>query len=757
MMKHILLFIILSNLLLADFEGLILSENNEPVIGATILVLSSQKGTFANNKGEFLLLSEEDSLEVRISSIAYRDTILTIYKDVFTEVILKNANILGNELVVTGTRTNLRRTENPIIVGVISNSTIERIQACSVADALSFQAGLRLETDCQTCNYTQLRMNGLGGAYSQILINGRPVFSPLTGLYGLEQIPGNMIEQIEVVRGGGSAMYGSSAIGGTVNIITALPRNNNYNLEVSNNIINGQANDNLVSGDVSLVSNNGNAGVTLFFNHRNREAYEHNGDNYSELPELRNTSFGAKAEYNPNTSHKLEFNFAALNEYRYGGEIVNRPAHLAIQSEERTHDVLMAGLDYSFDLNLNSSLLFYLSGQRTNREHFTGVQPEDPLELENYLSAPPYGDSRNSTYQVGAKFDHRFNDNLFQKNHLTIGVEFNDDDIIDRIDTYNYLIDQRTQNLGVYAQSDIQITERIEILTGLRFDDHNFLDNPIFSPRLSALYKLGENTQFRATWGRGFRAPQAFNADMHIAFAGGGVSRIQIANDLQAERSDSYSLSLNYDKASSSKIYGFTLEAFHTNLQRAFYLQPTGEDQFGETFEKRNGPGASVSGITFELRANYKEKIQIESGFTIQQSLFSEAVENIEGLDPSREFLRTPNDYGFLTVAYMPNEKLDISMNSVYTGSMLITHFAGAPEQSIDENKQTNRFLEIGLRAAYRLDIPALNSGITLISGVRNLTNSYQNDFDTFQNRDSNYIYGPSRPRTIYFGVGFGS
>ena len=71
-------------------------------------------------------------------------------------------------------------------------------------------------------------MNGLAGGYSQILINGRPIFSPLTGLYGMEQIPANMIDRIEVVRGVGSSLYGSSAVGGTVNVITKVPRNNSY-------------------------------------------------------------------------------------------------------------------------------------------------------------------------------------------------------------------------------------------------------------------------------------------------------------------------------------------------------------------------------------------------------------------------------------------------------------------------------------------------------------------------------------------------
>ena len=99
---------------------------------------------------------------------------------------------------------------------------MDNVQACNVAEGLKFQPGLRVETDCQTCNYTQLRMNGLAGGYSQILINGRPVFSPLTGLYGLEQLPSSMLERIEVVRGGASSTNGPGAIGGTVNIITRL-------------------------------------------------------------------------------------------------------------------------------------------------------------------------------------------------------------------------------------------------------------------------------------------------------------------------------------------------------------------------------------------------------------------------------------------------------------------------------------------------------------------------------------------------------
>lgn len=158
-----------------------------------------------------------------------------------------------DEVVITGTKTFKRQTESAVIVNVLDGKTIDKVAAQTISESLSFQPGLRMETDCQTCNYTQLRMNGLGGAYSQILINSRAVFSSLTGLYGLEQLPTEMVERIEVVRGGASALYGSSAIGGTVNIITKLPQRNSYEVTSNNAIIGGDAFDYNVKGTLTAL------------------------------------------------------------------------------------------------------------------------------------------------------------------------------------------------------------------------------------------------------------------------------------------------------------------------------------------------------------------------------------------------------------------------------------------------------------------------------------------------------------------------
>lgn len=739
-------------------SGTVTSEG-VPVPFATIYVKNGTDGTSANIHGEYQIEVPAGEIILIVQSQAYNTENKTLQlvegvKKIVNFNLSKNAAAL-DEVVITGTRTKKRRTDSPVIVNLINSETLKQVAATDLSEALRFLPGLRIEIDCQTCNYTQLRINGLQGGYSQILINGRSIFSPLTGLYGLEQIPVNMIERIEVVRGGVSALYGSSAIGGTVNVITKTPKQNGYSLDYSYHTINGGADQNLITGNATVVSEDYNAGANFFVSNRRREAYDANGDNFSELPQLKDNSFGVNAFYLPSENAKLELRLSSIYEYRYGGEIVDKPAYLAQQSEERTHNVLMGSIDYQVNFNENkSSLIFYYGGQRTARDHYTGIIPDDKTEKTAFFANPPYGTSEVVTHQGGMQYNQRFDDFLGGKAVFTGGVEYVYDDVYDEIKAYNYRVDQTTKNLGVFVQNDWNITENLHFLSGLRIDKHNLVDYAIFSPRLSLSYKWKETTQFRLGWGTGFRAPQAFDTDLHIAFAGGGVSRISLADNLKEERSNSFTASVNYDKATEHFIAGFTLSAFYTHLKDVFYQFPLGEDQLGQQFEKRNGKGATVKGITLELRANYDYLLQLEAGFTLQSSLFDLPVYNIEKLPPKRQFLRTPTNYGFATLTFTPTKKWTVSANLIYTGHMDIAHFAGeATGQSVDTYFETSSFANLSFRFGYTFEVPKARLGFELYGGVKNLTNSYQDDFDTGKNRDSNYIYGPGAPRTVFVGL----
>ena len=195
------------------------------------------------------------------------------------------------------------------------------------------------------------------------------------------------------------------------------------------------------------------------------------------------------------------------------------------------------------------------------------------------------------------------------------------------------------------------------------------------------------------------------------------------------------------------------MEGFRNRLEKAFVLQPVGEDAFGELFEKQNGEGATVQGVTLELRANYNRKIQLESGFTLQTSQFDSPVQYIDELEGIREFVRTPNDYGYAILTLTPNKQWNATLNYIYTGTMKVPHFAGAPNQLRDEIITTETFSELSLRLAYNLKLEKLGNNLELYGGIRNIFNDYQNDFDIGKNRDSNFVYGPAQPRTFYLGL----
>ncbi|CAM1359006.1 TonB-dependent receptor [Tenacibaculum litoreum] len=773
MKNHIALAVILLSSIVNGqiIKGRVTSSSGETIPFANVFIKGTEHGTTTDESGNYILKTTKNKLILVASSIGFLSERKTISINPNEEktvnfILTETAEIL-DQVTVTGTRTDKRRTNSPVIVNVINSQTLSDVQACNLSEGLKFQTGLRVETDCQTCNYTQLRMNGLTGGYSQILINGRPIFSPLTGLYGLEQVPTNMIERIEVVRGGGSALYGSSAIGGTVNVITKIPKKNNYSIGYTYQNIKGVS-DHIIAGNATIVNEERNAGASFFINNRKRDLYDANGDNFSELPELKNNSFGTNLFFLPTDNQKIEVNFSKMNEYRYGGEMIEKAPHFALQSEERVHDVYIGNIDYQINFNDDkSSIISYLATQYTDREHYTGIRPDiNTPEDTEHLTKPPYGNSTTTTFQGGLQFNYRLEKFLGGNNVLTLGGEFVQDDVFDVIEAYEYKVDQLTQNFGFFFQSDWEINKQLNLLTGVRYDNHKLntlkqngtekiIVNNVASPRVSLLFKPFENTQIRGTWGTGFRAPQAFDTDLHIAFAGGGISRVLLADNLKRERSNSYTLSFNYDKPTEHYIYGFTFESFYTNLEDAFYLESIGEDEFGEVFEKRNGDGAVVKGITLETRLNYDGILQLDAGFTYQSSKYNSAVNNSDELSLKKEFLRTPNTYGYATATYTPNQKFKTALNLVYTGNMEVLHLASPQNLTADEYFTSPSFFNLGINTSYTFNLEKLSTNLELTTGIKNIFDAYQSKFDIGKERDSNFIYGPATPRTFVFGLKF--
>lgn len=233
-----------------------------------------------------------------------------------------------DEVVVSANRNETARRLAPNLVNVIGPKLLDVTQSVCLAQGLNFQPGVRTEDNCQNCGFTQVRINGLDGHYSQILVNSRSVFSSLNGVYGLEQIPANMIDRVEVVRGGGSALFGASAIGGTINIITKEPIRNSATFGHTFMSIGGSNSfDNVSTGNVSLVTDDNKAGVYAYGQTRNRQGYDHDGDGYTELPALKNQTFGLSSYFRMSPYAKLSLQYHGIHEFRRGGNMLNLTPH----------------------------------------------------------------------------------------------------------------------------------------------------------------------------------------------------------------------------------------------------------------------------------------------------------------------------------------------------------------------------------------------------------------------------------------------
>jgi len=657
-----------------------------------------------------------------------------------------------DEVVITGSREFQRRRESPVAVHVVNRRALQGIQANNALEGLRLIPGLRTETNCQTCHYTQVRMNGLPGGYSQILWNGRPVVSSLLGLYGLDMWPASMVERIEVVRGGGSTMYGSNAVGGTVNIITRTPDQNGFSLGSTYRRVGGGASDGLVDGELSRLFAEGRGAVQVLYNHRSRQWWDANGDGLSELPKTNADNLSLNAYWRPKVGGRWNLSLQTMREYRYGGSMVFGPVYLASQAEERKTRAKLGHLDYRKTWNQGrSNLVAYTAWQGVQREHYTGIFPDSPSAILQHLASPPYGGSNSLTGQTGMQIGHRW-ELAGRTMNTTAGMEYLIDRVTDSIPSYRFLVDQNLRDWGPFAQLEWFFHSRWRLLSGLRMDLHSMLKQPVWSPRLALLFKKENGWQWRLGYASGFRAPQAFDTDLHTAFAGGGVSRVTLDPRLGAEYSHSFHTSLGYEKATSDWVYGFDLEGFGTRLNDAFVLENIGSDPWGEQLLKRNGNGATVAGISAEGRAQWGRRFQWETSWTWQFNRWDVPVQVLSEAPATRLFMRTPNFYGYSQGTWWSKRGWTLNLNFLLTGPMWVPRFGGSEANPNDLIFRSPTMVEWNGQWTKKCNFKGLHPDFEFFAGFKNLLNQYQRDFDRGPGRDSNFIYGPSTPRTWFLG-----
>jgi len=363
-----------------------------------------------------------------------------------------------------------------------------------------------------------------------------------------------------------------------------------------------------------------------------------------------------------------------------------------------------------------------------------------------------YGTTSDNSLVFGAQHTHRIDTLIFMPSELTFGAEYSYNDLLDQMLGYNKIISQKVNTKSAYLQNEWK-NRKLSILIGGRLDKHSMVEYPIISPRVNLRYLINKSIIVRASYATGFRAPQAFDEDLHITAVNGGVSLIRIDTNLETEKSQSITGSLDFYRNFGKIETNLLIEGFYTRLDNVFVLEDIGEDANGNLIlERRNGAGAVVKGLNIEGRIIPSRKTQLQLGVTLQRSLYTayERWSDNENIKPQKRMFKSPNTYGFITFNYTPTDYLNLSLFGTYTGSMLVQHFKGfIPE---DREVETQEFFDLSFRLAYDFNINE-SAKIQLNAGLRNILNSFQNDFDLGINRDAAFVYGPTLPRTAFFGV----
>ncbi|MBT3444601.1 MAG: TonB-dependent receptor [Flavobacteriaceae bacterium] len=518
-MRFNLIFILLNLQLVSaqDFfvRGKVYSEG-QPLSSAFVYVKGSNTGVTTDINGQFsIYFSNIKNPKLLISYLGHKTQI---------KKIVSNTNDLGiieleledslEEIVISGTLKPVSKLDSPVPVEVYNHNFFRANPSPSIFEALENVNGIRPQLNCNVCNTGDIHINGQEGSYTMVLIDGLPIVSGLSTVYGLSGIPQSLIERIEIVKGPASTLYGSEAIGGVINLITKLPENtSSFSID---SFLSGWGEINTDLGYKYALSKKVKGVFGLnYFNYSN--PIDNNGDGFTDLTLQDRISIFNKFTFGRKFSIASRF----VYEDRWGGQMGWRPKHRG-GSQIYGESIYTSRFELFGNHKFNNNLSFQFSFNDHNHNSVYGTT------LFNADQTIGFGQLV-------------WNKNI-KKNELLIGIAY-------RLSYYHddtkVLLDRNkahtTHLPGVFIQNQINFNPNNTLLLGLRYDQNSIHGN-ILTPRLNYKVNNGDkSTILRFSAGTGYRVAQVFTED-HAALT--GAREVVFLDDLDPEKS--WNTNLNY-------------------------------------------------------------------------------------------------------------------------------------------------------------------------------------------------------------------
>lgn len=581
-MKKIILFIIallnFSSIIIAQtgrISGIVRDAETKAALPfVTVTLKHSKQVTLTDSAGKFtfknILPNNYQSLQFSMLAHVIKDTIVQLIADsLFVEIELKpEEKRLEDVIIVSSLRTNTRIEDLPTKVEVLGSEEVgeeNQIKPGNIAGLLGDFAGIQIQQTNVATGSADMRIQGLQGKYTQLLQDGVPLFGGYSGGFSILQIPPLYLQQIEMVKGSSSTLYGGGAIAGMVNLVSKKPKLNSPETCITLNRSTLKENN----ANAFFSGRNKTIGYTLFAGGTLQNAVDVNSDGFSDVPDLKSIFIHPKIFFYPSPSSTLTAGYTFDDENRKGGDMTvlnNQPddgGQFFIQNKTLRNTV---DATWEQRLQQNATLTVKGSSSLFNRNIATNVFGMNANETLWYSEA---------SYAQKIK-----------KHSWVAGINFNGDNFKKQHPDSSYMPDENGNSTGVFVQDDWMLMPKITLQAGLRFDHHSVYGN-YFLPHISFMYKMNNHLTLRMGGGLGYQTPNLFNDDeldeRNYHYLKG------YAPNIQSEKSAGANFDINYKTKLNDWNITYNLTFFYNHISRPMLLEYT--PQFsGGYYQYYNAP-----------------------------------------------------------------------------------------------------------------------------------------------------------------------
>ena len=541
------------------------TRTKEPIIGAAIRFGGNKKGLITDSLGKFLLAySSSKRIELTISSSGFetKDTIINTVSIDTTKVLtisLKEKNIaMEDVVVVASSKTNSHIEDLPTKVEVIGAEEVTeegQIKPGNIASLLNDVAGVQIQQTNAATGGTDMRLQGINGKYTQLLIDGLPLYGGYGGSFSILQIPPLDLQQIEIIKGNNSTLYGGGAIAGMVNLILKTPKLNKPEHSITIN------RSTLLENNVNTFHSyrNNNIGYTLFAGGTYQHYVDVDKDGFSDLPSIKNIFVHPRIFIYGKHNTEMVIGYTLTYEDRNGGDTRVLDNHADAQHQFFIRNKSLRNTaDISWNKKLNSTDMLTAKGSISL------------LDRQIETNVFGMGGLQNLWYTELA-----YNKNL-SHHKIVGGINISGDDFTKYLPDSSLLNNENRNTIGAFIQDDWRLNNQWVMQGGIRLDNHN-LYGAFLLPHLSLMYRPNKKLTFRLGGGMGYKNPETFTTDMderdyHYLKS--------INNTVSAERSMGANCDVNYKIKMENWNITFNQTLFYTDISKPITLDSVAKPYF---------------------------------------------------------------------------------------------------------------------------------------------------------------------------------